>query len=54
MHQAGWSVTGLEPTDARAMAKNLLLLDTADTRALFELEPASFDAITLWHVLEHA
>lgn len=54
MQQAGWSVMGLEPdTDARALAKKLYGLDTADTGALFDLEPASFDAITLWHVLEH-
>ena len=53
MRKAGWKVTGLEP-DATARAKagemNILLNDSKD---LFQLPAESFDAITLWHVLEH-
>ena len=53
MRKAGWKVTGLEP-DASARAKaremNILLNDSKD---LFQLPADSFDAITLWHVLEH-
>jgi len=54
MLQARWAVTGLEPdavTRQRAVA--LYGLHLQDTRALFQLPAASFDAITMWHVLEH-
>jgi 2-polyprenyl-3-methyl-5-hydroxy-6-metoxy-1,4-benzoquinol methylase len=54
MEQGGWSVTGLEPdSSARstALAKYKLQLQTLEQ--LPDLSPASFDAITLWHVLEH-
>lgn len=53
MRKGGWKVTGLEPdADARRRARemNIVLNDAAD---LFSLPPASFNAITLWHVLEH-
>ncbi|MGV3461683.1 MAG: class I SAM-dependent methyltransferase [Flavobacterium sp.] len=49
--KGGWSVTGFEPSEkARAIAKSkgvALVNDTA------ELPDASFDVITMWHVLEH-
>lgn len=52
--QAGWRVTGLEPNDrARHDAAARVgqpILDAAD---LTGLAPASFDLISLWHVLEH-
>lgn len=54
MKGRGWEVAGLEPdADARAMAKQLYNLDIAPSHELYELGVARFDAITLWHVLEH-
>jgi 2-polyprenyl-3-methyl-5-hydroxy-6-metoxy-1,4-benzoquinol methylase len=54
MKQHGWSVMGLEPdADARKTAKQLYDLDLGDTGELYQLARGSFDAITLWHVLEH-
>jgi 2-polyprenyl-3-methyl-5-hydroxy-6-metoxy-1,4-benzoquinol methylase len=54
MLTAGWQVTGLEP-DATAAKQALLKyniqLAAADT--LYTLEHHQFDAITMWHVLEH-
>lgn len=53
MRKAGWKVTGLEPDEtarARAGEMNILLNESTD---LFKLPPASFDVITMWHVLEH-
>lgn len=53
MRNAGWKVTGLEPEEAarkRAREMNIVLNDVTD---LFNLPPASFNAITMWHVLEH-
>jgi SAM-dependent methyltransferase len=53
MRRAGWKVTGLEPDEAarrRAREMNIVLNDAAD---LPRLPPASFNAVTLWHVLEH-
>ncbi len=54
MQKAGWQVTGLEPDEtARANAlKNFRLhLDTLD--ALHQLPDNSYNAITMWHVMEH-
>jgi len=54
MQQAGWNTTGLEPDAAtRKRAADLYGLNLLDTPSLFQLPPASFDAITMWHVLEH-
>jgi SAM-dependent methyltransferase len=54
MQQAGWSVTGLEPDGgARAHAKTDFGVELQDSNQLFQLPEKSFDAITLWHVLEH-
>ena len=54
MKNGGWHVTGLEPdADARSVAKKLYNVDLSETSALFSLKEGSFDAITLWHVLEH-
>ena len=50
----GWYVTGLEPDEgAREVAKKEYNVDLKDIDQLFQLPPGSFDAITLWHVLEH-
>jgi SAM-dependent methyltransferase len=54
MKTSGWNVKGLEPDNAARMLaeKNYqLILDTPGT--IDDLEAGSFDAITLWHVLEH-
>ena len=54
MRQAGWQVTGLEPDKkAREKAAELYSLDLQKLQKLHSLEKGSFDAITLWHVLEH-
>lgn len=54
MQNAGWSATGLEPdSGARAMAEKLYGLKILDASELYKLTAKSFDAITLWHVLEH-
>lgn len=54
MKLAQWNVLGLEPDDtAIANAKNKynILLQNPDD--LFQQNLQTFDAITLWHVLEH-
>lgn len=54
MQQRGWQVTGIEPdADARAVARNSFKLELQVNEALKKLQSHSFDAITLWHVLEH-
>ncbi|MEO6327995.1 MAG: class I SAM-dependent methyltransferase [Ginsengibacter sp.] len=54
MQQAGWKITGLEPDEsARAKAKELYDLNVQSEEILFTLPPETFDAITMWHVLEH-
>jgi len=54
MQQHGWDITGLEPDDkARSLAKKLYQAELSDTSLFYRLPPGSFDAITLWHVLEH-
>lgn len=49
----GWKVSGVEPSlvaRENAAAKSLALIEPAEREQLPE---ASFDAISLWHVLEH-
>lgn len=54
MRTAGWTVTGLEPDKgAREKADELYGLSVQPVDALFALPLAAYDAITLWHVLEH-
>jgi SAM-dependent methyltransferase len=54
MKKHGWAVTALEPDeDARARSRSLYGLELKPLEALFQLEKSSYDAITLWHVLEH-
>ena len=53
MQEAGWQVQGLEPDEgARAFAKTHYSLSVDPPEALHELT-GSYDAVTLWHVLEH-
>ena len=54
MQKAGWSVTGLEPDEAaRENAKSLHGVELQPSSDLFLLSENSFDAVTMWHVLEH-
>lgn len=54
MQRAGWEVTGLEPEEAaRQKAKELYDITLQPVEQFFQLPAGSFDAITLWHVLEH-
>ncbi|HYM94458.1 MAG TPA: class I SAM-dependent methyltransferase [Chitinophagaceae bacterium] len=54
MKQHGWQITGLEPDPgARKIAKELYGIELFDEKKINDLSPATFDAITLWHVLEH-
>lgn len=54
MKKKGWEVNGIEPDEgARQQAKNLFHLPLSTTEVLYQLPENSFDAITLWHVLEH-
>ncbi|QKG54116.1 class I SAM-dependent methyltransferase [Hymenobacter sp. BRD67] len=51
---AGWQVTGIEPNPrARQDAASRVGQPVLDASALAALPAASFDVITLWHVLEH-
>jgi SAM-dependent methyltransferase len=54
MRQYGWSITGLEPDAAtRARAAELHQVTPLPAEEIYQLPAAQFDAITLWHVLEH-
>ena len=54
MQSGGWQVTGLEPDATAAKQAQLkynIQLEPADT--VYTLGSHQFDAITMWHVLEH-
>jgi 2-polyprenyl-3-methyl-5-hydroxy-6-metoxy-1,4-benzoquinol methylase len=54
MQQSGWQITGLEPDEvARLKASELYNIQPQASNQLFNLQENSFDAITMWHVLEH-
>lgn len=54
MKNAGWEVTGLEPdAGARKVAEESFGIHLEDTSSFYSLPDQQFDAITLWHVLEH-
>lgn len=54
MLKKGWKVSALEP-DAASRQKALENYDInlLPIEELFQLEPAKYEVITLWHVLEH-
>ena len=54
MKIAKWNCAGIEPDEtARKKALELYNIDLKEAEKLYLLSPQSFDAITLWHVLEH-
>ena len=54
MKLAGWNGTGVEPDEkAREKAKDLYGISLEESERIYSLPSQSFDAITLWHVLEH-
>lgn len=54
MQQHGWTAKGLEPdAGARKTAGDLYQIALEDTSQFHALPAGQFDAITLWHVLEH-
>jgi len=54
MKNRGWEVSGTEKSeDAREFAQKEFDLEIKKPEQLFQFENESFDAITLWHVLEH-
>lgn len=54
MKERGWLVNGIEPgSAARNFALEAWKISLLDSDQLFHLPEKSFDAITLWHVLEH-
>lgn len=55
MHHLGWRVTGLDSSEAavESVRRDLHLEAHTGTLPHTDLEPGSFDAITMWHSLEH-
>jgi len=54
LRHAGWRADGLEPDPtARQVAAKDFAITLMESDQLFKLPPGEFDAITLWHVLEH-
>lgn len=54
MRDADWRVSGIEPDDlARSKAQELYGVLLLHPDVLFEFGSHTFNAITLWHVLEH-
>lgn len=54
MKQHGWEAEGLEPDEAaRRNAKHEYGVELEDIDRFYTLPASCFDAITLWHVLEH-
>lgn len=54
MQRHGWTVTCTEPNaKIRNHCRDHFKLNVGDNDLLANLPPASFDVVTLWHVLEH-
>ncbi len=50
---AGWQVAGFEPNAGARAEASARLKQPVGQQSLAELPAGTFDAITLWHVLEH-
>lgn len=54
MKEKGWDVKGIEPDEgARQNAERLFGIKLEAPSTLYDLPSNSYDAVTLWHVLEH-
>jgi len=54
MEKAGWKVMGLEPDEqTRRRAHERYSIQLKPSEELFSISPGSYDAVTMWHVLEH-
>lgn len=54
MKEANWNATGLEPDDtARKKVLELYKIEAKPSHEIFDLPTNNYDAITMWHVLEH-
>jgi 2-polyprenyl-3-methyl-5-hydroxy-6-metoxy-1,4-benzoquinol methylase len=54
MKNRGWQITGLEPDEtARKNAMKLYGISPLSSPEIFNLQEKKYDAITMWHVLEH-
>jgi len=54
MKKRNWHTRGIEPdAGARDQARKIFNIELSDTSIFDQLPAQSFDAITLWHVLEH-
>ncbi len=54
MQQRGWQISAIEKSpDARAYAQKQWGIEVQPDGTMEQLDSNSFDAITLWHVLEH-
>ncbi len=50
----GWQCVGVEPSkDAKSIARQRTKAEIIESEQLESLPAASFDVITMWHVLEH-
>lgn len=52
MERKNWNVSGIEPNETARQKANQLL-ENKVSKDLLEISDKRFDAITLWHVLEH-
>lgn len=54
LKKSGWNITGLEPDDtARRNAVLLFDIHPIESNEIFNLPVKKYQAITMWHVLEH-
>lgn len=54
MKKSGWEVDGLEPDEtASKIALKNYGISTQNPQAIYTLTDGQYDAITMWHVLEH-
>jgi SAM-dependent methyltransferase len=54
MEKAGWNTIGFEPDEqARKRANKLYKASVYPARDFYQIPDGGYDAITLWHVLEH-